>query len=134
MTPSRLLSTAALAATIGLAPSASAQDVVFDSFDRTDFSSIALFSGPDGSGAGVGVGPTTGVGGEDNTALSVGINPGSGGTFAGFVIPGPDGNTDIGDSQFLTFSFRAVGAGAAIQANNLPLTLEINLQEDTGKR
>ena len=130
MTPLRLFTGAAMVAALTIAPAASAQ-IVFDSFDRTDVSNIGTFSGPDGAGSGIGVGSTAGVDGGDNTALSVGINPGNGNTFAGFVIPGPDGTTDIGDSQFLTFYFRPVGAGAAIQAGNLPLTLEINLQEDT---
>ncbi|MEO0560164.1 MAG: hypothetical protein AAF170_18505 [Bacteroidota bacterium] len=109
---------------------ATAQDVVFDSFDRTDFSDIGSFAGG-ADGVGIGVGPTTGVGGAENTALSVGINPGAGGSFAGIIIPGPAGNTDITGTNFLTFSFRPVGAGNPIAEGNLTLTLEINLQEDT---
>ena len=125
-----LSSALALLAWIALAPAASSQ-VVFDSFDRTDFSDIIVFAGPDGAGAGIGVGPTTGIDGAENTALSVGINPGNGGTFAGIVVPGAAGTTDISDEDFLTFYFRAQGGGGAIQAGNLPLTLEVNLQEDT---
>ena len=108
-----------------LAPLALAQ-VTFDSFDRTDFSAIGTFSGG-ADGIGIGVGPTAGVDGTDNTALSVGINPGAGGGFAGFVVPGPDGTTDVSATEFLTFYLRPT----TVQAGNQPLTLEINLQEDT---
>ena len=100
--------------------------IVFDSFDRADFSGIDTFSGG-AAGVGIGVGPATGVDGAENTALSVGINPGAGGGFAGFVVPGPDGVTDVSSADYLVFSFRPT----TVQAGNLPLTLEVNLQEDT---
>ena len=115
----------ALIALFAYAPTASSQ-IVFDNFDDGDVSDIGSFSGG-AMGIGVGVGPTTGVSGAENTGLSVGINPGAGGGFAGFVIPGGDGVTDISGADFLVFSFRAT----TVQSGNLPLTLEINLQEDT---
>ena len=86
-----------------------------------------MFAGPDGANAGIGVGPAAGVDGTDNTALSVGINPGDGGTFAGFGVTAGDGVTDVSNTDYLVFSFRPT----SVQEGNLPLTLEVNLQEDT---
>ena len=125
MTLSRLTLLAAVAAFVGFTPPASAQ-VVFDDFDREDFSDVFVFQGG-ADGIGIGVGPTAGVDGADNTALSIGINPGNGGGFAGFGVPGAAGNTDVSATDYLVFSFRPT----TVQAGNLPLTLEVNLQEDT---
>ncbi|WP_412063065.1 T9SS type A sorting domain-containing protein [Rubrivirga sp. IMCC45206] len=108
-----------------VAPAALAQDVVFDSFDDGDVSDIGFFSGG-AAGIGIGVGTTAGADGADAAGLSVGINPGDGGGFAGVVIPGPEGVTDVSGAEFLTFSFRPT----TVQAANLPLKLEIALQED----
>ena len=126
MTLSRLSFSAALAAAFLLAPSAAAQ-ITFDSFDRAELGLPEPFNG---EGVGIGIGPTTGLGGAENTALSVGINPGNGG-FAGFTVPARSGNVDVSDQEFLTFYFRATSNGNPIQAANLPITLEINLQEDS---
>ena len=110
---------------MALAPLAAQAQIIFDNFDDGDVSDIGFFSGG-ADGIGIGVGPTTGVGGADATGLSVGINPGVGGGFAGIVIPGPAGTTDISAANYISFYFRPT----TVQAGNQPLTLEIALQED----
>ncbi|MEM7789349.1 MAG: hypothetical protein AAF594_16640, partial [Bacteroidota bacterium] len=74
-----LLSAAALLAVGMTLPSAASAQVVFDAFDRETFSFDTFAGGAEGIG--IGIGPTTGIDGTDNTALSVGINPGAGGGF-----------------------------------------------------
>ncbi len=113
---------AALAALLFAAAPASAQ-VVFDTFDDGDVTDVGVFSG---TGGGIGVGPTDGQTGAANTALSVGIDPAGAGGFAGIVIPGGAGTTDVSAQRSLTFYVRPT----TVQAANLPLTLEINLHED----
>lgn len=95
----------------------------FAYFDDGDISNVGFFSG---TGAGIGVGTTTGTDGAENAALSVGINPADAGAFAGVVLPGGEGTTDISDEVYLRFAFRPT----TIQQENLPMTLEINLHED----
>ena len=112
----------ALLIATAFAPNAQAQ-VVFDTFDDGDVSNVEAFSGgADGIGAGAGPGPGTG---GDDTGLSVGVNPGAGGGFAGAAIVG-DAGVDASSSEFFTFFLATTGVDAA----NLPLVLEINLQED----
>ena len=99
----------------------------YDFFADGDVSDIGTFS-ETGMGIGVGqVGESDGETGETLNALSVGIDPAQAGAFAGVVIPGGDGTTDVSGATYLTFRFRPT----TIQAANLPLTLEINLHEDT---
>ena len=103
----------------------------FNFFDNVDFTSIDTFSGG-AADIGIGVGPTTGSDGTENSGFSVGINPGAGGGFAGFVVPRVDDAAgDISGANALTFRLRPTSNGAPIQEANLPLTLEINLQEDS---
>jgi hypothetical protein len=113
---------AALCALLLAAAPASAQ-VPFDTFDDGDVTDVGVFSG---SGGGIGVGPTDGQNGTPNSALSVGIDPATAGGFAGVVIPGGAGVTDVSGQLALTFYLRPT----TVQAANLPLTLEINLHED----
>jgi hypothetical protein len=106
-------------------PLAASAQTTFEDFETVDVSTFDVFAGPDGAGVGIGVGPADGADGTA-TALSIGINPGSGG-FAGFVVPSPSGVTDISGETYLTFFLDPGNA----QASNLPLMLEINLHEDT---
>ncbi len=113
-----------LLAATAFAPRAVQAQVVFDTFDDGDVMNVdVFFGGADGIGAGVG--PTDGIGGMENTALSLGINPGAGGGFAGAAVVGAAG-VDASGSEYLTFYVRPT----TVQAANLPLVLEVNLQED----
>ena len=116
-----------LVAAVALAAAPQAQ-TVFDDFDDGDVTDVLTFSA--NGGAGIGVGTTTGLDGSDASALSVGIDPAAAGAFAGVVVPGGDGTTDISGANAITFQFRATSNGMPVQAGNLPLTLEVNLQED----
>ena len=122
MTPLRLFSAAALLAALSLAPSASAQ-VVFDDFNDGDVTNVNAFFGGDMVGAGAG--PTDGQDGQADTGLNVGVNPGNGGGFAGVSI-GSATAVDASASEYLTFYIRPT-----LDAANLPLGLQVILQEDT---
>ncbi|MEP0546036.1 MAG: T9SS type A sorting domain-containing protein [Rhodothermales bacterium] len=105
-------------------PHTASAQVVFDTFDDGDVANVSAFSG----GApeiGAGVGPIDGLGGAENTGLALGINPGGGGGFAGAAVVLAAG-VDASASEYLTLYVRPT----TVQASNLPLTLEINLQED----
>ena len=116
--------TIALLAIAAVAPPTASAQVAFETFDDGDVANVdVFFGGADGIGAGVG--PTDGVGGDENTALSLGINPGAGGGFAGAAVVGTAG-VDASGSEYLTFYVRPT----TVQAANLPLVLEVNLQED----
>ena len=111
----------ALLAATALAPQSAQAQTTFDDFNDDDYSNIGEFAGgTDGIGAGFGPGPGTG---GDGTGLSVGVNPGSGGGFAGVAIAG---DADASSSEYLTFFLATTG----VDASNLPLVLEVNLQED----
>lgn len=113
----------ALLAAMALAPSAAQAQIVFDDFNDGTVDNVGVFfGGADGIGAGVG--PGAGTGGE-NTGLSLGVNPGNGGGFAGAAVVLGDG-VDASSAEFLTFYL----ATAGVAADNLPLVLEVNLQED----
>ncbi len=115
----------ALLAATALAPQTAHAQVIIDDFNDGNVDDIITFAG----GAdmiGIGVGPGIGEDGTADTGLSIGINPGAGGGFAGFVVPGGDGTTDVTGTEYLTF-FLDPGT---IAAGNQPLKLEINLQED----
>ncbi len=114
-----LLSLAAFA----FALAAEAQ-VVFDNFDDGDVSDVFTFSE---TGVGIGVGTAEGQDGAPDAALSTGLNPAETGTFAGIVITGGDGSVDVSSTNYLSFYFQPT----TVQAGNLPLTLEINLHEDS---
>jgi hypothetical protein len=114
--------TLALLAATAFAPSAQAQ-TTFDTFDDGNVDNVSAFAGG-ADGIGAGAGPGVGTGGED-TGLSVGVNPGAGGGFAGAAIMGEAG-VDASSSEFLTFFLSTAG----VDATNLPLVLEVNLQED----
>jgi hypothetical protein len=118
------LATLALLAATAFAPPAAHAQIVFDDFDDGDVSDVFTFSA--NGGAGIGVGTTEGAGGAADAALSVGINPADAGAFAGVVITGGEGVTDISAAEYITFYVRPT----TVQAGNLPLVLEVNLQED----
>ena len=122
MTPLRLFSAAALLAALSLAPSASAQ-VVFDDFDDGDVTNVNAFFGGDMVGAGVG--PTDGQDGQADAGLNLGVDPGNGGGFAGASVESA-GAVDASAAEFLTFYVRPT-----LDAANLPLSLQVVLQEDT---
>ena len=125
MTPSQLLTSAALAVSLALAPRASAQTVVVDNFDDGDVSDVQPFFGNAANDAGAGVGPTDDRAGVAGKALNLGVNPGSGNAFAGFTIRAAGTGLDLTGTRYLTFFVRP-----NLNANNVPVTLEINLQED----
>lgn len=97
--------------------------VAFDDFNDGDVSDVGVFSE---TGGGIGVGTTDGSDGTPNAALSVGVNPAEAGSFAGFVVPGGGGTTDVSSAENVVFQFRP----STVQAGNLPLVLELNLHED----
>lgn len=130
MTLSRLLFSAAFVAAPVLAPAVSAQDVVFDDFETVNGDGVPAFAfGFAGGGASSGFGPTPGRGGE-GTALNIGINPGTGGGFAGVGTgvsgPGDFSVVDVSGQEYLTFYLRPT----SVRESDLPLTMEIYLQED----
>ncbi len=97
--------------------------LVFDTFDDGDLSNVFTFSG---TGGGIGVGPTADASGAPNRAANVGLDPAGTGGYAGVVFAGDPGTMDASEASALTFQLRP-----SVQASNLPLTLEINLHEDT---
>ena len=108
---------------MALAPQTATAQVVFEDFNDGNVDNVAVFfGGADGIGAGVG--PGAGTTGE-MTGLSIGVNPGGGGGFAGAAVVLDDG-VDASSSEFLTFFVATAGIAEA----NLPLVLEVNLQED----
>ncbi len=111
-------------ALLGLSAMPARAQILFDTFNDGNVSDVESFFGG-AAGGGAGVGPTTGVGGAAGTGLNLGINPGAGGGFAGAVIPGGPGVTDISGQTYFSFYVRPT-----VQAGNLPLLLEINFQED----
>ncbi|MEO1726994.1 MAG: T9SS type A sorting domain-containing protein [Bacteroidota bacterium] len=137
MTPTLRLSTISLvpalragALTLALAvlalvgvPSATAQ-AVYDNFDDGNVDNTGAFAGG-AENTGAGTGPTDGLGGDADTGLNLGIDPGSGGGFAGAFVTAPGGVFDATGQEYLTFYIRP----SVVEAN-LPLTLEIVLQED----
>ena len=138
MTPRLLLlasgrATLALLFALALAAAPQAQ-VVFDDFETVNGDGNPDYAfGFSGGGAGSGFGPTAGF--DGNTALNIGINPGTGGGFAGVgtgVNSNADGNTtafvavDASDQTYLTFYFRPT----SFRATDEPLVMEIYLQED----
>ena len=117
-----LFSAALVLGTLAAAP-ASAQ-INFDDFNDGNVDDVfAFFGGAANGGAGVGV--IDGVGGAPETGLDLGVNPGDGGGFAGAVVTGGDGTVDITDQAYFSFWVRPT-----LNADNLPLLLEINFQED----
>lgn len=119
----RVLTALAFLTAVGFVAQPASAQVVFDDFNDDDYENIGTFAGgAEGIGAGAGPGPGTG---GDGTGLSIGINPGSGGGFAGAAILG-DAGVDASSSEFLTFFLATTG----VDASNLPLVLEVNLQED----
>lgn len=119
----RVLTALAFLTAAGFVAQPASAQVVFDDFNDDDYSNVGeFFGGADGIGAGVGPGPGTG---GDGTGLSIGINPGAGGGFAGASI-GSAAGVDASSSEFLTFFLATTG----VDASNLPLVLEVNLQED----
>jgi hypothetical protein len=79
------------------------------------------------TGGGIGVGPIDDAGGTPNNALNVGIDPSGTGGFAGIVIRSVTGTTmDVSEADYITFQVRPL-----VSVANLPLTLEVNLHEDT---
>jgi hypothetical protein len=118
-----VLTALAFLTAVGFVAQPASAQVVFDDFNDDDYENIGTFAGgAEGIGAGAGPGPGTG---GDGTGLSIGINPGSGGGFAGAAILG-DAGVDASSSEFLTFFLATTG----VDASNLPLVLEVNLQED----
>ena len=111
-------------ALLGLTAAPASAQITFEDFNDGNVADIGSFAGG-AANIGAGVGPTTGVGGAANTGLNLGINPGAGGGFAGAVIPGPVGVTDISGQTYFSFYVRPT-----LAAGNLPLTLEVNFQED----
>jgi hypothetical protein len=97
--------------------------VAFDDFDDGDVSNASAFFGA-ADGGGAGVGPTDDRDGTAESALSLGVNPGAGGGFAGVAIEGA-ATIDASSAEYFTFYLRP-----NLQADNIPLTLEILLQED----
>ncbi|OZC03566.1 family 16 glycosylhydrolase [Rubricoccus marinus] len=97
--------------------------LVFDTFDDGDVSNVFTFSETEG---GIGVGPYADANGVPDRALNVGIDPAGTGGYAGVVLAGAPGTVDASGASALTFKLRP-----GVQASNLPLTLEINLHEDT---
>jgi len=119
----RVLAALAFLTAAGFAAQPASAQTVFDDFNDDDYSNVGeFFGGADGIGAGVGPGPGTD---GDGSGLSIGINPGSGGGFAGAAILS-DAGVDASSSEFFTFFLATTG----VDASNLPLVLEINLQED----
>ncbi|MEL6613456.1 MAG: T9SS type A sorting domain-containing protein [Bacteroidota bacterium] len=104
-------------------PSATAQ-VVYDNFDDGNVDNTGAFAGG-AENTGAGTGPTDGLGGDADTGLNLGIDPGSGGGFAGAFVTAPGGVFDATGQEYFTFYIRP----SVVEAN-LPLTLEIVLQED----
>jgi hypothetical protein len=111
-------------AAFALAAAPQAQ-VVFDDFDDGDVSNVTAFAGPESANAGAGAGPTDGFGGQPDTGLSVGIDPGTGGSFAGANVVG-SAAVDASGSEYLAFYIRP-----SLAAGNLPLSLQVILQEDS---
>ncbi len=98
--------------------------VVFDDFNDDEFSNTFQFS--ENGGAGVGLGSTDGP--DSSPALRADIDPSATGSFAGFGFTQPGGGTfDASGQEYFSFYIRP-----NIAAGNLPLTLELNLQEDPG--
>ena len=115
--------TALIVALVYAAAPASAQNIVFDNFDDGDVSDTFAFAGG-ATNTGAGTGATTGANGTAG-GLELGVDPGSGGGFAGAGVPGPAGVTDISGQTYFSFYVRPT-----LAASNLPMTLEINFQED----
>ena len=118
-----LLSTALGVLVIGAAPAAGAQ--VFEDFDGIDPATVGTFAGNPAGDAGAGVGTTTGQDGSADNGLRLGFNPGSGDAFAGFAVEAPGTGLDVSASEYFTFYIRP-----ELNADNVPVTLEVNLQED----
>ena len=95
--------------------------VAFDFFDDGDVSNVFTFSE---TNAGVTPSPTEDRDGAADAALSVVFDPAATGGFAGFGTTGA-GVTDVSGTTAFSFQVRPT-----VAAENLPLTLEINLHED----
>ncbi|MEM8602063.1 MAG: hypothetical protein AAGF99_19260, partial [Bacteroidota bacterium] len=86
------------------APTTSAQ-VVYDNFDDGNTDNTGAFAGG-AEMTGAGTGPIDGLGGDADTGLNLGIDPGSGGGFAGAFITAPGGVFDATGQEYFTFYIR----------------------------
>ncbi|MEM6784390.1 MAG: hypothetical protein AAF624_11735, partial [Bacteroidota bacterium] len=107
------------------APTTSAQ-VVFDDFNDGNVDNAGAFAGG-AEMTGAGTGPTDGFGGDPDTGLNLGVDPGSGGGFAGAFVTAPGGIADVSGQTYFRARVRP-----SLMASNLPFVLEITLQEDPG--
>ncbi|MEM6782631.1 MAG: T9SS type A sorting domain-containing protein, partial [Bacteroidota bacterium] len=100
--------------------------IFFDDFNDGNVDNTGAFAGgADNTGAGTG--PTDGSSGDPDTGLNLGVDPGTGGGFAGAFITFPGGTFDATGAGYFFASVRP-----SLQASNLPFVLEITLQEDPG--